>query len=46
MLILVRHGESEGNARGLLLGRMDSPLTGRGLAQARTLSAAWRVPNG
>lgn len=37
MLILVRHGESTGNAGGLLLGRLDAPLTDRGLAQARTL---------
>ncbi len=37
MLILVRHGESTGNADGLLLGRLDAPLTERGLAQARTL---------
>ena len=37
MLILVRHGESTGNADGLLLGRMDAPLTDRGTAQARTL---------
>jgi broad specificity phosphatase PhoE len=37
MLILVRHGESTGNADGLLLGHMDAPLTPRGLAQARTL---------
>jgi probable phosphoglycerate mutase len=36
-LILVRHGESTGNADGLLLGRMDAPLTERGLAQANTL---------
>ena len=38
MLILVRHGESTGNAEGLLLGRIDSPLTDRGLEQARSLS--------
>jgi broad specificity phosphatase PhoE len=38
MLILVRHGESTGNAEKLLLGRIDSPLTGRGLEQARSLS--------
>ncbi len=38
MLILVRHGESTGNAEGRLLGRMDSPLTDRGLAQARSLA--------
>jgi broad specificity phosphatase PhoE len=38
VLILVRHGESTGNADGLLLGRIDSPLTPRGLEQARTLA--------
>jgi broad specificity phosphatase PhoE len=37
VLILIRHGESTGNADGLLLGRMDAPLTERGLEQARTL---------
>jgi broad specificity phosphatase PhoE len=37
VLILVRHGESTGNAAGLLLGRIDAPLTERGLAQAQTL---------
>jgi len=40
MLILVRHGESTGNAEGRLLGRIDSPLTERGLAQARSLADA------
>ncbi len=40
MLILVRHGESAGNAAGLLLGRIDSPLTERGLDQARSLAPA------
>ena len=34
MLILVRHGESEANARGLLLGRTDAALTEKGRAQA------------
>jgi len=38
VLILVRHGESIGNAKGLLLGRLDAPLTERGLAQARTVA--------
>ena len=38
VLILVRHGESTGNADGLLLGRIDSPLTARGLEQARSLA--------
>jgi broad specificity phosphatase PhoE len=37
MLILVRHGESTGNADGLLLGRIDAPLTDRGLAQAESV---------
>jgi broad specificity phosphatase PhoE len=38
MLILVRHGESTANADGRLLGRLDAPLTPRGLAQARALA--------
>ncbi len=37
MLILVRHGESVGNARGLLLGRIDAPLTELGRAQAASV---------
>jgi probable phosphoglycerate mutase len=37
VLILVRHGESEGNARGLLLGRIDAPLTELGQAQAASV---------
>lgn len=37
MLILVRHGESTGNAAGLLLGRQDAPLTDRGRAQVATI---------
>jgi probable phosphoglycerate mutase len=37
MLILVRHGQSTGNADGLLLGRIDAPLTERGRAQAQAL---------
>jgi probable phosphoglycerate mutase len=40
VLILVRHGESTGNAEGLLLGRMDAPLTERGRIQARALGPA------
>lgn len=38
MLILVRHGESTANAEGRLLGRLDAPLTLRGLAQARAVA--------
>jgi probable phosphoglycerate mutase len=39
MLILIRHGESTGNADGLLLGRLDAPLTPRGLDQARSVGS-------
>lgn len=35
MLILVRHGQSEPNAAGLLVGRSDPPLTALGRDQAR-----------
>jgi broad specificity phosphatase PhoE len=46
-LIVVRHGESEGNARGLVQGRLPFPLTERGRAQARRVAEvvralAWR----
>lgn len=34
MLILLRHGQSESNAAGLLVGRSDPPLTGLGIRQA------------
>ncbi len=37
MLVLVRHGQSEANAAGLLLGRADSPLTDLGRRQAAVL---------
>jgi probable phosphoglycerate mutase len=40
VLILIRHGESTGNAAGLLLGRLDAPLTDRGRAQALSLRPA------
>jgi broad specificity phosphatase PhoE len=38
VLILVRHGQTEANARGLLLGRADPPLTDNGCRQARALA--------
>ena len=38
MLILVRHGQSTGNADGLLLGRIDAPLTEQGEAQVRSVA--------
>lgn len=44
VLILVRHGETEANARGLLLGRADPPLTAYGQRQATALAAALPVP--
>lgn len=40
MLILVRHGQTAANARGLLLGRADPPLTETGYRQAHALAAA------
>ena len=42
MLLLVRHGQTEANARGLLLGRADPPLSDLGRRQAAAL--ARRVP--
>jgi broad specificity phosphatase PhoE len=38
-IIVVRHGESEGNAKGLLQGRLPFPLTERGRAQAEEVAA-------
>ncbi len=38
MIILVRHGQTTTNARGLLVGRSDPELTELGEAQARALS--------
>jgi broad specificity phosphatase PhoE len=40
VLVLVRHGESEGNAARQLLGRRESPLTVRGRADAVALRPA------
>jgi broad specificity phosphatase PhoE len=40
VLILVRHGQTDANARGLLLGRADPPLTETGRHQARALAVA------
>ena len=36
-LIIVRHGQTEWNIKGIRQGHLDSPLTGRGLAQAKAL---------
>jgi broad specificity phosphatase PhoE len=40
VLLLVRHGETDANRRGLLLGRADPPLTTQGEEQAAGL-ASW-----
>ena len=40
-LILLRHGESVGNAEGKHQGQSDFPLTERGEAQARALAERW-----
>lgn len=40
MLILARHGQSEANAAGMLVGRADSPLTDLGRRQADAIGAA------
>jgi broad specificity phosphatase PhoE len=37
VLILARHGQSKGNAAGVLLGRADSPLTDLGQTQAASI---------
>jgi broad specificity phosphatase PhoE len=42
VLILVRHGQTSANAEGLLLGRMESPLTERGRRQATAVARAVR----
>ena len=38
MLVLVRHGETEANAAGVLLGRAESPLTEHGRSQVARLA--------
>lgn len=40
MLILARHGQTDANARGLLVGRSDWALNERGRQQAKALAAA------
>ena len=39
-ILLARHGESEGNEKGLFRGRTDFPLTERGVSQALALARA------
>ncbi len=38
MLLLVRHGRTDANAQGLLLGRLDPPLSEEGVEQAAALA--------
>lgn len=45
LLYLVRHGETQSNARGVLQGALDSPLTRRGRQQALDAAAALRARN-
>jgi broad specificity phosphatase PhoE len=44
MLLLVRHGRTDANAQGLLLGRADPPLSEEGRLQAAALATA--IPPG
>lgn len=37
-ILVVRHGETYGNAEGVVLGQMDSPLNARGLEQAERVA--------
>ncbi len=43
-LLLVRHGESEGNRAGMFTGHGPSPLTDRGRRQAEAVGAALATP--
>ncbi len=44
VLTLVRHGQSQANARGLMCGRTDPPLTDVGRDQARALACGLERP--
>ncbi len=45
MLIVVRHGQTEANAAGLICGRADPPLTDLGRRQARALASGLPAPD-
>jgi broad specificity phosphatase PhoE len=45
VLILVRHGQTAANADGLVLGRLDPPLTSLGRQQAAAVAAALPPPD-
>ncbi len=40
-ITLMRHGESDGNANGLIQGQIDLPLTENGQKQAREIAQIW-----
>jgi len=42
LIILVRHGECEGNVKGVFRGRTDFPLNKRGLVQVQDLAQELR----
>jgi broad specificity phosphatase PhoE len=41
-IILMRHGQSEGNALGVLQGQSDYPLSARGVQQAEAVARRWK----
>jgi broad specificity phosphatase PhoE len=41
-LVFLRHGESEGNARGYFQGQADFPLTEKGRSQSQALADFWK----
>ena len=45
-LLLVRHGESEGNVEGLIQGQLDKPLTDLGRVQASAVAERFRTDGG
>ncbi len=45
-LLLVRHGQSEGNARGIIQGQLDLPLTPLGREQAKRVAERLRSEGG
>lgn len=45
-LLLVRHGQSEGNAAGVIQGQLDPPLTALGREQARAVAERLRAEGG
>lgn len=45
-MLLVRHGESEGNVEGLIQGQLDKPLTDLGRVQARAVADRFNADGG